>query len=102
MEWVQAARKRYEKTKRPTRSDQQVFIEWLLDNPNVEFTVEGLAKELDIESSKISAHIRNTKRWFGFVYSVKKFSERCNPYRIYAFTGYKEESNTQILNNVFR
>lgn len=110
MEWVQAATSRYQKHKRTVPSDQQVFIEWLLDNPNVEFTVAGLAKELDIPSSSISASIRNTKRWFGFTYSVKKFSERCKPFRRYRFSGFVDietrEKEKQLkklmLNNVFR
>ncbi len=106
MDWVIKARNRFEATKRIQDSEQKKLIEWLLDNPYTEFTVAGIAEKLNIRPSSVSATIRNTKRWFGFVYTVKKLSERCNPYRKYQFTGFvnraeKKRIETKTLNSIF-
>ena len=106
MEWLIKARERFEANKRYQDSEQKKLIEWLLDNPNKQFTVASIARDLDIRPSSVSATIRNTKRWFGYDYTVVKMSERCLNYRKYRFTGFvdraeKKRTETKMINSVF-
>lgn len=57
---------------------QAKFVDWLLDNEDVEFTVKMIARIFDVEQGRVSSSVRNMKEQYGFVFSRVKRSSLCN------------------------
>ncbi len=110
MNWIKKARDRFYANRKKEGTDQAKIVEWLLDNPGVEFTTKSLSGILSVPTASVSYTIRNTKTFMGFKYESKPLTSNVRScLKSYKLVGcefktndlHKASKNEISLNSVF-